>query len=283
MQFRLILSLYIFYVARIKWAIGVSSDDGDDNEIEAYFYFYQQLRLASTDLNFTPDNDINNSSVASEPYYACESVKIGFSPLLYLAGHCCYRMSGWMQWIAQKLSQMGQEGLFNSQLYAMTLETLIQFENLPSVDGSNRIHFSTDRSNRRVSSILIPCCYRRAYVAYYLYWYSRHDDNQNNSKKKDGNDYDTRLEPGCYYLSGKSRWGDSTGSPSNSQMAIYDANAMLNGPVTTEWLLNQPMTIHWAEWALNQEFQVDCVLTDHIVGGSLDRLSVYRYEMCTVF
>ncbi|OKL57797.1 hypothetical protein UA08_07268 [Talaromyces atroroseus] len=296
MQLRLILSLYTFYVARTKWAMSSLSDDDDDDdgnpkfELETYFYFYQQLRLASTDLSSAKGNN-NNTPEIDEQYHACESVKIGFSPLLYLAGHSCYRIPSWMEWVAHKLSQIGQEGLFNSQIYTMTLEALLHFEKLPSAaNGAEMMHFATDRCKRRVSSLLIPCCNRRAYVAYYLYSYIRSDDSDHKNKSSKhsssgGRGYDTIWEESGYFVSGKTRWGDSGGSGSCSHMSmvICDANETVNGPVTMRWLFNQPIFTHWAEWSFDQEFRLDRVLTDHIVGGSFDRTSEYRYEVCTVY
>lgn len=268
---RLILSLYTFYAGRMQWMMSVHDrKDCLDHELEAYFYFYQLLRLASTDLSSFTTYPIKHASqhITTEPYYACESVKIGFSPLLYIAGQCCHRIPTWIDWVSQRLSEIGQEGLFNGHIYAKNLEAIHRFRRLSRMNDIGATPpFSQCQSNSQpVLSLLIPYCRRRAYAAYYTRPSSKDTERGVHARDNERHqDFD---------VIGISGWGDD--SRDLIDMTIDNANKALNESFGTEWLMDQPIVREWTEWSLNPEFKADLVLADHIVGGSLDRNSEYK-------
>lgn len=178
-------------------------------------------------------------------------------------------MPTWVQWITHKLGEIGQEGLFNSQIYAKNLEAIDRFRRLSrmNINGTAPL-FSHVQSNQEiVLSLLIPYCRRRAYAAYYIRLSS-------NDKKLGANAGDNEHHH-SYDVIGISGWGD--GSRLLLDMTIDSVNEATSEPFSAKWLLDQLIVQEWSEWSLNPEFRADRVLTDHIVGGSLDRNTEYKY------
>ncbi|KAH8813018.1 hypothetical protein F5884DRAFT_320710 [Xylogone sp. PMI_703] len=256
-QMCLTLALYNFYMARTMWALAfLSEDDSEMLELSAYFYFYEQLKYASM-INAHPE------FFDEDPYLACEAVRIGFIPMLYVTGHCAPK-SIWLEWIIERLVQIGQEGLFNAKVYAKSLEVLHTFELGRSPNGS----LSNERLDRfpstawRIISVLVPELDGNSYITFYA-GANRKSASYNGPQRK-GNL--------LYYCQGHARWSSAARSSNHdtaAEVTVYDELRTSKELFTMNWLLNQPVISEWVEWSRHSEFDLDHTLQDHINGSCL--------------
>ena len=75
---------YNFYMARMQWTLCILNEFPENNEMSAYILFYRAMRCAVTRSEEALDN-----ADPRDAYFAPESVKIGFLPLLHIIGLCC--------------------------------------------------------------------------------------------------------------------------------------------------------------------------------------------------
>ena len=235
----LMLALYTFYKARLLWALCLLGDHDGKTELDAYFYVYQFLRYTRTALA-TPHQTL------ADGILPCENLRIGFSPLLYLAGRCCPKPS-WLRWIIQELETIGQEGLFHNKPFATTLNILLSLEehairnSNPSPDGQK---FVPPRS--RTITLYIPDIDGRSSEAYYALPQESPDDHTIQFK-----------------LSRVARWSDTT----QGSAPIIQDYEMYKQKFSDGWLFEQPLVQKWLDWNCGTKFDLSQVIRDHIAGN----------------
>lgn len=241
-EFCLALSLYSFYKTRLLWALCLLGDPDGKIELETYFHVYQFLRFTRTALTTSQRSP---SNIATLP---CENLRIGFSPLLYLAGRCCPSPS-WLRWIIQELHGIGREGLFHSEPFATTLEILLLLEehSLRSSNSSTNLERFLPASSRTIA-LFIPDIDGRSFAAYY----ARPRETPN------GNEIQ-------FILSRVTRWSDTS---KGSAPVIQDYETY-HLPFAKEWLLEQSLVQKWLDWNCGTEFDLNQVIQDHITGNRL--------------
>lgn len=240
LKLRLMLSLQIFYVVRTKWAQCLI-DVGDHNtQNDLFFHLYQLMRLSVFDRNSKSNGDVSTG----ESWLACESLKIGFSPLLYLVSHCC-PLSSWAEWITSRLKSIGQEGIFHTRAFSRNIQVQIEFEKhtIPMT------RYDLGPARLRIFPVLIPYSDRNAFITYYLRWKIIGDEVSGIAN--------------TYELCGISRWSDE---PHANYIPEVESFCDCPRVVTDEWLLNQPVIQKWGKWSLDPQFSVDRALCDHLVG-----------------
>lgn len=233
----LALALYTFYKARLLWALCLVDDRDGSIELNAYFHVYQFLRYTRTALT-------TSTQSASEATLPSENLRIGFSPLLYLAGRCC-PTSSWLRWVIQELETVGQEGLYQNQSFATTLDVLLLLEehairtSKPSPGGERFVPASA-----RTIALFIPDIDGRSFEAYY----ARPQESSTNDER--------------FIISRIARWSDVKGpGPFIQDYEVYQQ------PFSTEWLSDQPLVQKWVDWSCNPEFDLNQVIQDHITGN----------------
>lgn len=240
LKLRLMLSLHIFYIVRTKWAQCLI-DIGDNNtEQDLFFHIYQLMRLAVFDRNSGSNGDIS----AEEFWLSCESLRIGFSPLLYLVSHIC-PLPSWSEWIASKLKSIGQEGLFHSRVFSRNIQVQMEFEK--SIIPMTRPEVGP--AQLRIFPVLIPHSDENAFTTYYL-------------RRKMFSDEMSGIT-NTYELCGISTWSDE---PHADHVVEVESFCDFPRVVTHGMLLQQPVIQKWEKWSLNPQFSVDRALCDHLVG-----------------
>lgn len=237
----LVLALYSFYKSRLLWALCLLGDEDRQNELNSYFHVYEFLRYTRTALTI-PERS------SSDPMIPCENLRIGFSPLLYLAGRCC-PSAPWLRWVIQELEHVGQEGLFHNKPFATTLRVLLSLE-------ESKLRDSTAATEDpifvqpclRTIAVFIPDIDGRSYEAYY------------SRLRGHPNDHEPQFE-----LSKVASWSDA---PQNSEPAIQDYEEHPQ-PFYPGWLLQQPIVRKWLDWSCVTEFDLNQVIQDHISGNRL--------------
>ncbi|KFY43313.1 hypothetical protein V495_04018 [Pseudogymnoascus sp. VKM F-4514 (FW-929)] len=235
----LMLALYTFYKARLLWALCLLGDHDGKTELDAYYYVYQFLRYTRTALA-TPHQTL------ADGILPCENLRIGFSPLLYLAGRCCPKPS-WLRWIIQELETIGQEGLFHNKPFATTLNILLSLEehairnSNPSPDGQK---FVPPRS--RTITLYIPDIDGRSSEAYYALPQESPDDHTIQ-----------------FNLSRIARWSDTT----QGSAPIIQDYEMYQQKFSDGWLFEQPLVQKWLDWNCGTKFDLSQVIRDHIAGN----------------
>lgn len=233
------LALYSFYRARLLWALCLLGDEDGKLERDVYFHIYQLLRYVRTALEKSLES-LSDDSVPSE------NLRIGFLPLLYLAGRCCPN-SNWLRWIIQELGNVGNEGLFNSQAFATTLNVLCQLEE-HTMRASNLPfecqRFATPRL--RMIALLIPDIDGRSFEAYF----ARPRESLTESEK-------------TFVLFRIARWSSI---PEETAPVIQDLFVHRKS-FSRNWLLAQPLVQKWLDWNCGTEFNLDQVIQDHIIGN----------------
>lgn len=237
----LVLALYAFYRARLLWALSIINHGDEDFEIDAYHSVYQLLRFVKTAMDNPP------SSSEDSPL-GCEALKVGLSPMLFLAGQTCPKPA-WIRWILVELDRIGHEGVFNNRAFASSLEVLLNLERRVNRDtGQSSVeHFSPPTS--RVISILFPDLDGRGYVTYYAK--ARDDAKADNSEL---------YIPLCI-----ARWSTSVNDGRPVVIAFDDSEVSSY----SEWVLDQRLVKDWVQWLTISEFDLDQTLHDHIKGSRL--------------
>lgn len=237
----LALTLYTFYKARLLWALCLFEDQNSSIELDTYFHVYQFLRYARTALKTM------HQSATPETLLPCENLRVGLSPLLYLAGRCCPTPS-WLRWIIQELELVGREGLFHNQPFAKTLEILLLLEKL-KIQSSNSSE--TERfvpASSRTIALLVPDIDCRSFNAYYSHpLKSSHEDAKQ------------------FKLVRVARWSDATWQ-SGPVVEDYEIYEQL---FCKDWLFEQPVVRKWLDWNCHTEFDLNRVIQDHITGNRL--------------
>ncbi|KAJ5259628.1 hypothetical protein N7478_012609 [Penicillium angulare] len=235
------LALYTFYRARLLWALCLLGDPKGELELETYFHIYQFLRYTRTAL-ISP----NHSKFNRNPL--CENLRIGFSPLLYLAGRCCPTAS-WLRWIIQELEGIKHEGVFQSKAFATTLDILLSLENKnictwnPSFFGHKFVP-----PGSRIVALFVPGLDGRSYEAYFARPAETADDTK-----------------GDFIVSKVARWSDATAETS----PVSQDYKALQQLFSREWLMQQPLVRKWVAWSYDSEFDFNKVIQDHITGNRL--------------
>lgn len=237
----LALALYSFYKARLLWALCLLGDQDSKIELDTYFHVYQLLRYTRTALTTSHQS-------SSEAMLPCENLRIGFSPLLYLAGRCCPTPL-WLRWIIQELQSVGQEGLFHNKPFATTLDILLLLE-----EHAIRTSSSSNDGGRfvpacsRTIALFIPDIDGRSFEAYY----ARPQESPNDNAKQ-------------FNISRVARWSDA----SKEREPVIQDYEIYQQPFSKEWLLEQPLVQKWLDWSCHAEFDLNQVIQDHITGNRL--------------
>ncbi|KAJ5088911.1 hypothetical protein N7456_012527 [Penicillium angulare] len=235
------LALYTFYRARLLWALCLLGDPNGELELETYFHIYQFLRYTRTAL-------IYSSHLTSKGNGLCENLRIGFSPLLYLAGRCCPTPL-WIRWIIEELEGIKHEGVFQSKAFATTLDILLSLEhdNLGIVNPSSFAQRLVTPGSRIVA-LFVPGIDGRSYEAYYA--------------RPNETGQDTKMD---FIVSKVARWADAA-TEKSPVIQDYEAIAQL---FSREWLMQQPLVQKWLAWNYDSEFDFNQVIQDHITGNRL--------------
>ncbi|GMG47848.1 unnamed protein product [Aspergillus oryzae var. brunneus] len=179
--------------------------------------------------------------------FGCEALRVGLSPILFLAGQSCPRPT-WLRWILFELDRSGREGVCNSKAFATSLEVLSTLEKRvrreprrPDVEYFTPPH-------QRVISVIFPGLNGRGYVTYYA-----------------------QIRPGEQI--------DSQESHIPLCIASWASSANGGRPVVTtcdgtdvpfsEWVMDRPLVKEWAQWLTFSEFDLTQTLHDHINGSRL--------------
>lgn len=236
----LALALYAFYRARLTWALSISNHGDSNLELDTYHFIYQLLRFVQTATDSPP-------STAQYSPLRCEALRIGFSPMLFLAGQSCPKPT-WLRWISFELDRVGQEGVFNNKAFASSLDVLSTLEKRVDRDlgppGVERFSSSTSR----VLSILFPDMDGRVFVTYYGEARDRDADGGN-----------------LYSPLSIARWSAFV----NEGRPVVNAFDGDRGTVFSEWVLGQSLVREWVQWLTFSEFDLNQTLHDHMNGGRL--------------
>jgi hypothetical protein len=240
---RLAAAHYNFYMGRLKWALCVLDKDAENNELSAYFHFYQAMRFATTQAQESVDNTV---------YCPPEGLKVGFLPLLHIIGLCCPQPS-WLHWIRDTCGILQQEGVFKGHTFSTNLDCFHAFE----LHLTRNLQTTVDRypaPASRIVSQLIPDPDGRHYVSYFVR--PRFED--------DFSSYGSNaLSP-----VGHARWRCNLGEhPCSPDMHMYGEHA--HEGEFSEWLSSRPVAVAWREWATHTEFSMERALQDHINGARL--------------
>ncbi|KAJ5305185.1 CAAX prenyl protease 1 [Penicillium atrosanguineum] len=236
----LTLALYSFYRARLLWALSIHNHGEGNLELDAYHFIYQFLRFVKTATDTPPTN-------SQDSPLGCEALRIGFSPMLFLAAQSCAKPA-WLRWISFELARVGQEGVFNNKAFASSLDVLSTLETRVNRNaGQTGIeHFSSPTS--RVLSIIFPDMDGRAYVTYY---------GQVSDRDADGG---SLYSPLCI-----ARWSASV----NGGRPVVDTFDGAQETVYSEWVLHQNLVREWVQWLTFSEFDLNQTLHDHMSGSRL--------------
>lgn len=240
LKLRLMLSLQSFYVVRTKWAQCLINVGDRNTQQDLFFHLYQLMRLSVFDRNSNSNGDVSTENI----WLACESLKIGFSPLLYLVSHCC-PLPSWAEWITSRLKGIGQEGLFHTRTFARNIQVQMEFEK----GTTSMTRYKLGPARLRIFPVLIPYSDENASITYYLRWKFIGDDVSGIANS--------------YELYGISRWSDEPHANCLPEVESFCDRPRI---VTDEWLLHQPVIQKWDKWSLNPQFSVDRALCDHLVG-----------------
>jgi hypothetical protein len=239
-DFCLILALYVFYRARLSWALSIYNEGESNLELDSYHFTYQLLRFATTAL----DSPLSSSD---DIPFGCEALSVGLSPMLFLAGQSCPRPT-WLRWILFELDRSGRGGVCNSKAFASSLEVLSTLEKRmgreprrPDVEYFNPPH-------RRAISVVFPDLDGRDYVTYY-------------AQARPGGVTDTQEShtPLCI-----ARWASSANGGRPAVTTCYGTDVPFS-----EWVMDQPLVKEWAQWLTFSEFDLNQTLHDHINGSRL--------------
>ena len=249
----LFAAVYSFYLARTNWALSLLLDDRCDRHIQdldAYYYIYEIMRSVVTIL--ANGEGVNDKG---EGYLACETLGIGLLPIMHIVGQCCPSPT-WLRWIMEQSSHLGQEGLFNGQVIAKSLNALYTFEMSNHLDSSSMLdHFPAPSS--RVISVLLPEQDGQSYIAFYA-----------------GADYrEDRYDTGTlqYRPLGHARWSNvRRGGTTKPDIEMYNEQRKVAEHFTRQWLLEQKACRDWTAWSANIGFSLDRALRDHISGSCLE-------------
>ncbi|KAJ5182498.1 hypothetical protein N7492_000114 [Penicillium capsulatum] len=241
-EYCLVLALYVFYQARLSWALSIYKDGDRSLELDAYHFVYQLLRFVTTALN---DPDTHSQQIP----FGCEALRIGLSPMLFLAGQACPKPN-WLRWILFELNRIGREGVCNSKAFSSSLEVLSTLEKRqkrepewPDVE-----YFASP--HRRVISVVFPDLDGRGYETYYA-----------QARADGGEDSRESHIPLC-----TARWSSfvNDGRPSVIKCDEIDVDVPFS-----DWVMNRPLVKSWAQWLTFSEFDLSRTLHDHINGSRL--------------
>ncbi|KAL3467061.1 hypothetical protein BJX64DRAFT_283789 [Aspergillus heterothallicus] len=230
---RLSLALYTFYNARLSWTLSLIDPDDHSLEQKSYFFLYQHLRLAAI-----------LTQMQRPQHLLCESLKISYAPMLYLAGHSCPN-ENWSHWIIRTLKQTAPHGLFNSIAFATNLEILLTLEKSVAVMTGSKYTPQYPRPSQRVISAFFPRPDGKGYTVHYA----------GPEPSEDGE------ESSRHYPLGAASWSSGTAS-SDVELELFD---IAHGQTfDTEWLKEQRAVKAWLTWAGSPEYCLDRTLADHI-------------------
>lgn len=239
---------YKFYMARMKWALCILNESPKDNEVSAYFYFYQAMRCTVTHSEEQLDGGINLGNT----YCAPEGLKVGFLPLLHIIGLCCPQPS-WLHWIRNTCGLLQQEGIFKGHTFSTNLDCFHAFD-LHSRRNSPSISDKYPAPADRVVCQLIPEPDGRHYVSYFAR--VRFEDSP------------AVTVPKRFSILGHARWRCYQGEhPCNPDLHMYGQEICVSD--WSGWLSSRPAAVAWHEWATHTEFDMEHALQDHINGARL--------------
>lgn len=247
-EYCLVLAVYIFYQAKLSWALSIYHDGDHSLELDAYYFVYQFLRFVKTALDGPP-------SPSQDIPFGCEALRVSLSPMLFLAGQSCPRPT-WLRWILFELDRIGREGVCNSKAFASSIEVLSTLEQREEREPRRTgIEYFTS-PHRRVISVVFPDLDGRGCETYY---------GQIRSDELTG--AQETHAPLC-----TARWS----SFANGGRPTVNPCDALDVPFS-DWVMDRPLVKDWARWLTFSEFDLNQTLHDHINGSRLlldrDRVS----------
>ncbi len=238
-------AVHSLYLARTNWALSLLDDRHENSgyHLSAYYYIYELMRSIATII--AEGEGVNDKG---EGYLACETLGVGLLPMMHILGQCCPAPT-WLRWIMEQLRRLGQEGLFNGEVFAKNLNALYTFEMSNHLDSSSILdHFPSPSS--RVISVLLPEQDGQSYVAFYA------------SADQD------MLQ---YHPLGHARWSNvRRGGTTKPDIEMYNEQRKLAAPFTRQWVLEQKPCLDWTAWSANIGFSLERALRDHISGSCLE-------------
>lgn len=238
---------YNFYMARMEWALCILNESPEDNEMSAYFHFYQAMRCT-----VRQSEEQNNDANLRDTYCAPERLKVGFLPLLHIIGQCCPQPS-WSHWIRNTCGLLQQEGIFKGHTFSTNLDCFRAFD----MHSRRNSHSTPDRYPAPASRVicqLIPEPDGRHYVSYFARF--KFDESP------------ISIRPKRYSILGHARWRCYQGEhPCNPDLHMYGEEICVTDWL--EWLSGRPAAVAWREWATHTDFDMKQALQDHINGARL--------------
>jgi hypothetical protein len=254
-----LIAIHSFYMARTHWALSLSDltpHSSETHYLTAYNYLYNLMRASATIIG--PKDGI--TSKVSGSYLASETLGIGLLPLLYTLGPCTPRPT-WLRHLMESMLTIKQEGLFNGDVLAKSLNALYTFEMSNNLDSSSMLDRFPSPSER-VVCVLLPQLDGQSYVAYYA------------------SSLSSSTSPNCArqrFPIGHARWSNvRRGGTTKPDIEIYNAQTKRAEPFTREWVLKQTVAVDWMGWAAGVKgFNFGRALNDHISGSCLEN-AVYE-------
>lgn len=238
--FCLSFALYAFFNGRILWALSLVRNEARTTELDAYWHLYQMFKLYITAIN-------NQTTVETDFYHPCEALRVDFTPMLYLAGHCCPKPS-WLRWIIYELGNVGKGGLCNSNSFATNLDVLSSLEKSVKLYSGLVLVEHFPPPSERIVTVVLPDLSGRNFVAYYAA--PRSDADKRSNKK--------------YDLLCTANWSSSGSNPRPSVETDQP-----HGLFSREWLMEQPLVKEWISLSQVHGFNLDQALHNHISGSKL--------------
>lgn len=230
-------ALYNCYMGRTMSMLCCATGQDESYEFSAYAYLYQNMRILESVWR-----DQDQRKIEERQYLACNALKFGFIPLLYLGAQLSYS-SPWLQWICGKLRAIGQEGLYNGGAFASALENVSLFQShVERTRMNSGANFEVVRKpkselgtpHERIVTILLPDTEGKTFVSYYI--------------QAGATSHGIKLPA---QIVGRASWGKgSNDSPRNLTVDFYDENSPINQNLTATCVYyhlahSEPLAKEW--------------------------------------
>ncbi|GAD93152.1 hypothetical protein AOR_1_2134 [Paecilomyces variotii No. 5] len=240
-RFCLVLALYSFFNGRLFWVLSISRNEARTTELNAYWHLYQIFRIYTTAINYQGDAE-------TDFYHPCETLRVDFTPMLYLAGHCCPKPS-WLRWIIYELGNVSKGGLCNSSAFATNLDILSSLEKSAKLYSGLILIERFPPPPERIITILLPELSGRHFVAFYA-------TPRSGARKRNNQQYDVLCT---------ASWSSSGNNP----RPLVETDEAPHRLFSREWLMEQPQVKGWGSWSHIPGFDLDQALHNHISGSTL--------------
>ncbi|KAK5996229.1 hypothetical protein PT974_04660 [Cladobotryum mycophilum] len=249
---------YSFLMARTLWALTFleSGLEMENCERLSYLHFYETMRFAATQAA-TSSVTLASNAPGRDDYVSCEALDNSLLPILYITGQCSARPS-WLHWIAQLMSQIGGQGLFNGSVFAASLRILHTLESHHSRASTDALEIYPSPTHR-IISVLVPETSADGFLCYY------------------GKPCNANRDPALgssaltYYPFAHARLSAEPHDDDAMQREaeIYEDERSKEASFTMDWLLNRPVPQEWRHRSMQVKFDLDRVFRDHVNGSRL--------------